>query len=251
MLDASFVAWSGYTAEKKKKFRFIHVSTDEVFGALGEEGVFDERTPYDPSSPYSATKAGSDHIARAWCRTYGMPVVVTNCSNNFGPSQHPEKFIPTVIRCAVTGAPIPLYGNGRNVRDWLFVEDHADGLLRAADSGKPGATYLFGGRAEFGNEDLCRMICRLLDAVTPSPYGRPYASQITYVAERPGHDFRYAIDPSAAERQLGWKAATSLEEGLTKTIEWYLRNPAWLIRHDGEFGRLGLARASQVKSEVG
>ncbi|HEX7776648.1 MAG TPA: dTDP-glucose 4,6-dehydratase [Parvibaculum sp.] len=246
MLEAAFAAWSRYDEAKKTGFRFIHVSTDEVFGALGPTGVFDETTSYDPSSPYSASKAGSDHLARAWHRTYGLPVTVTNCSNNYGPFQHAEKFIPTVIRSALAGGKIPVYGTGQNVRDWIFVEDHVEGLLKAAEAGTPGETYLFGGGSERCNDDLCRLICNLLDELQPCTSGKAYADRISHVEDRPSHDFRYAIDSSSTRKALGWKAGTSLEEGLRATVRWYLAHPEAFMRDEGELARLGLARSSAV-----
>jgi dTDP-glucose 4,6-dehydratase len=244
VLEAALAAWSRYDDGKKANFRFVHVSTDEVFGTLGQTGIFDETTAYDPSSPYAASKAGSDHLARAWCRTYGLPVIVTNCSNNYGPFQHAEKFIPTVIRSVLAGDRIPVYGAGRNVRDWIYVEDHVEGLLDAAETGLPGETYLFGGRVERCNDDLCRMICTLLDGLHPCASGNSHADRITYVQDRPNHDFRYAIDPTATEAALGWRARTSIDDGLRATVYWYLDHPEAFMRDAEELGRLGLARTS-------
>lgn len=201
--------------------RFLHVSTDEVYGSLGETGAFNETVAYQPNSPYSASKAGSDHLVRAWHHTYGMNVVTTNCSNNYGPRQHREKLVPTVIVSAIEGRPIPVYGNGANVRDWLFVEDHCDALASVFESGKAGQTYLIGGRNEWRNLDLVMRICTLLDEVAgDGPIGG-YGSLITFVHDRPGHDARYAIDPTKIERELGWHAAHSFEDGLRETIRWY------------------------------
>jgi dTDP-glucose 4,6-dehydratase len=242
LLEASLAAWLSYERSKKESFRFVHVSTDEVFGQLGPEGFFTERTAYDPSSPYSASKAGGDHLVRAWNRTYRLPVIVTNCSNNFGPFQHPEKFIPTIIHNALSGSDIPIYGKGQHIRDWIFVEDHVDGLFKAADAGVPGATYLFGGGAALRNDELCRLVCAALDAARPAKGGKKYKDQITFVEDRPGHDLRYAIDSAASNTVLGWSAVISLERGLERTVEWYLRHPDWFARDTAQLKRLGLAR---------
>jgi dTDP-glucose 4,6-dehydratase len=242
LLEAATRQWSRLSGERRDRFRFIHVSTDEVFGSLGETGCFDSSSRYAPNSPYAASKAASDHFARAWHHTYGLPVIVTNCSNNYGPRQHAEKLIPTVIRHALDGAPIPVYGSGANTRDWLYVEDHVSGLLAALGHGKPGDTYLFGGRCEVRNIDLVTKICALLDARSPHSEASSYAQQITFVTDRPGHDFRYAIDPSHAEAALGWAAKERLERGLAATIDWYLANSGWLIPVS-ELGRQGTRRA--------
>lgn len=226
---------------RRERFRFIQVSTDEVFGTLGDTGTFDAKSPYAPHSPYAASKASADHVARAWHATYGLPVIVANCSNNYGPRQHAEKLIPTVIRCALAGAPIPIYGNGANQRDWLHVEDHVAGLFAALERGRPGATYLFGSGNSIRNMDLAEMICRRLDARRPRANGAPYAKQIGLVPDRPGHDYRYAIDPSVAERELGWRAAHSLDAGLGQTIDWYLANSDWLGSM-ADHARLGTRR---------
>ncbi|HSJ06960.1 MAG TPA: dTDP-glucose 4,6-dehydratase [Longimicrobiales bacterium] len=213
-------------------FRFVHVSTDEVFGALGDESRFDESSAYDPRSPYSATKAGSDHLARAWYHAYGLPVIVTNCSNNYGPCQFPEKLIPLMIRTAARGGPLPIYGDGRNVRDWIYVDDHVAGLLAALEYGTPGETYLFGGEAERRNIDVVHAICALLDELRPSPDGA-HARLIAFVEDRPGHDYRYAIDSSRTRAALDWHPALSFEEGLRRTVEWYLANEAWCEAVEG------------------
>ena len=244
LLEAASRQWSRLGGERRDRFRFLHVSTDEVFGSLGETGRFDERSRYAPNSPYAASKAASDHFARAWHHTYGLPVIVTNCSNNFGPRQHAEKLIPTVIRHSLDCAAIPVYGSGANTRDWLYVEDHVSGLLAALRQGKPGDTYLFGGRCEVRNIDLATKICDLLDTRSPRSDGKPYAQQLTFVADRPGHDFRYAIDPSHAEATLGWAAKKRLEHGLAATVDWYLANSNWLIPVS-ELGRLGMRRADR------
>ena len=210
---------------KSAGFRFVHVSTDEVFGSLGAEGMFSESTAYDPSSPYSATKAGADHLAQAWHRTYGLPVVVSNCSNNYGPRQFPEKLIPLVLLNALDGKPLPVYGDGLNVRDWLHVEDHADALVRVAEAGVPGQSYAVGGNSEKTNIDIVRQICTLLDARRPT--GKSYADLISFVTDRPGHDQRYAIDASKIKRELGWSPARQFEQGLADTVDWYLANETW------------------------
>ena len=206
-------------------FRFHHISTDEVFGSLGETGQFSETTPYDPRSPYSASKAASDHLVRAWAETYGLPVVMTNCSNNYGPYHFPEKLIPVVILNALAGKPVPVYGAGLNVRDWLYVEDHADALLCVLEKGKLGRSYNIGGENEVRNIDIVHKICALLDEM--HPIGALHARLITHVSDRPGHDARYAIDPSRIREELGWRPSVTLDEGLRKTVRWYLDNEAW------------------------
>ena len=229
--------------EAPAAFRFHHISTDEVFGSLGDEGAFTETSPYQPNSPYSASKASSDMLARAWGETFGLPVVVSNCSNNYGPYQFPEKLIPVVVLSAAAGKPIPVYGKGENVRDWLYVEDHAAALLAIAERGAPGETYNVGGRAERSNLDLVRMICKTLDERRPDPSWGKHESLIEFVADRPGHDFRYAVDCSKIERELGWRQSVSLEEGLAKTVDWYLDNNEWIdrIRERGfKDSRIGL-----------
>ena len=202
--------------------RFLHVSTDEVYGTLGASGLFTEETPYAPNSPYSASKASSDFIVRSYYHTYGMPVVTTNCSNNYGPNQHKEKLIPTIIRKAVAGEPIPMYGDGKNIRDWLYVKDHCVGIKKAIDTGKLGETYNIGGRNERENLYIAHTICKILDTLQPK--GFSYKEQITFVTDRPGHDFRYAIDATKIENELGWKADENFESGIEKTIAWYLEN---------------------------
>jgi dTDP-glucose 4,6-dehydratase len=238
LLEAALRHWSRLPSVRQAGFRFVHVSTDEVFGTLAGEGHFDEDSRYAPNSPYAASKAAADHFVRAWHQTYGLPTMVTNCCNNYGPGQHAEKLVPTVIRHALSGAPIPLYGTGANMRDWLYVEDHVTGLMATLQYGRPGETYLFGGRCELRNLDLAGMICAVLDARRPRPDGKSYAQQITFVKDRPGHDWRYAIDPSHAEAALGWRAAEPLNSGLAKTIDWYLANADCLIPVN-ELGRLG------------
>lgn len=211
--------------DKPESFRFHHISTDEVYGSLGDEGFFTEETAYAPNSPYSASKAASDHLARAWFETYKLPVVTTNCSNNYGPYQFPEKLIPVVILSAIAGNPIPVYGDGSNIRDWLYVEDHADALLKVLKEGVVGQTYNIGGNSEVKNIDLVRMICSILDEYLPSQL--PYNEQITFVTDRPGHDFRYAIDCSKIKDELGWEPSLSLRQGMEKTVQWYLDNKSW------------------------
>lgn len=230
-----------YRAHQHSEFRFVHVSTDEVFGSLATDGKFQPDTPYDPSSPYSASKAASDHLARAWQRTYGLPVVVTNCSNNYGPNQFPEKLIPLVILKAVAGEPLPVYGKGENVRDWLYVDDHAAALQVVLEKGRPGSTYLIGGDSERRNIDVVRAICAILDELRPT--ARKHEDLITFVKDRPGHDLRYAIDASRTKSELGWQPRESFESGLRKTVEWYLENERWWRRVvSGEYKgeRLGL-----------
>ncbi|MEO0700842.1 MAG: dTDP-glucose 4,6-dehydratase [Pseudomonadota bacterium] len=223
LLEAARAYWT--TAGQPEDFRFHHVSTDEVFGSLGETGMFTEETSYDPRSPYSASKAASDHLVRAWGETYGLPVVLSNCSNNYGPYHFPEKLIPVVILNALAGKPIPVYGKGENVRDWLFVEDHADALLCVLEKGALGRSYNIGGENEAKNIDIVRTICRLLDARRPE--AAPHEDLITYVTDRPGHDLRYAIDPARIRAELGWRPSVTLDEGLERTVDWYLANEVW------------------------
>ncbi|WP_135447911.1 dTDP-glucose 4,6-dehydratase [Tabrizicola caldifontis] len=240
LLEAARAHWT--RQGRPEGFRFHHISTDEVFGSLGPTGQFTEETPYDPRSPYSASKAASDHLVRAWHETYGLPVVLTNCSNNYGPYHFPEKLIPVVILNALHGKPIPVYGTGENVRDWLYVEDHADALLLVLEKGTLGRSYNIGGENERRNIDLVRTICALLDEMAPKP--TPYADQITFVADRPGHDARYSIDPSRIRQELGWRPSVTVEEGLRRTVRWYLDNESWwrpLLSRRGVGERLGKA----------
>ena len=240
MLEAARAYW--VAQGRPADFRFHHISTDEVFGSLGPTGKFTEDTPYDPRSPYSASKAASDHLVRAWHETYGLPVVLTNCSNNYGPYHFPEKLIPVVILKALAGAPIPIYGKGDNVRDWLFVEDHADALLLVVQKGEPGRSYNIGGENEASNLDLVQKICAILDEKRPG--NAPYAEQIAFVADRPGHDQRYAIDPSRIREELGWRPSVTIDEGLEKTVQWFLDHEDWwraLQDRDGVGQRLGTA----------
>lgn len=239
MLEAARSFWS--RSGRPEGFRFHHISTDEVFGSLGETGQFTEETPYDPRSPYSASKAASDHLVRAWFETYSLPVVLTNCSNNYGPYHFPEKLIPVVILNALHGRAIPVYGNGRNVRDWLYVEDHADALLLVLEKGALGRSYNIGGENEKTNIDLVRTICAILDVKRPLE-GGSYADLITFVTDRPGHDARYAIDASRLRKELGWRPSVTVEEGLERTVQWYLDNEAWwrpLLQRHGVGRRLG------------
>ncbi len=233
-----------YWAKKRRPetFRFHHISTDEVYGSLDETGYFTETSPYQPNSPYSASKAGSDHLVRAWHETYGLPVVITNCSNNYGPYQFPEKLIPVVIQNALAGEPIPIYGTGDNIRDWLHVEDHAEALLLVLDKGQNGRSYNIGGENEMTNLAIVRLICGLLDRLQPG--SAPYAKQITFVTDRPGHDRRYAIDPTRLRTELAWRPSYTPETGLEQTIQWYLDNGEWLRALQDRTGvgqRLGLS----------
>lgn len=239
LLESARQYWQG--RGRPDDFRFHHISTDEVYGTLGADGLFTEDTPYAPNSPYSASKAGSDHLARAWFHTYGLPVVISNCSNNYGPFHFPEKLIPVVILNALAGRDIPVYGSGENIRDWLFVEDHAEALLLVLQRGTPGRQYNIGGGNEARNIDLVRMICAILDDLRPR--AAPYADLITFVADRPGHDLRYAIDGSRIAQELGWTPRVGLQDGLERTVRWYLENEPWwraLAARDGVGQRLGM-----------
>jgi dTDP-glucose 4,6-dehydratase len=246
LLEAARDYWSRLDADAKAAFRLLHVSTDEVYGSLGAAGLFTEDTPYDPSSPYSASKASSDHLAKAWQRTYGLPVVVSNCSNNYGPYHFPEKLIPLTILNALAGERLPVYGKGENVRDWLYVEDHARALDLIVERGRAGETYNVGGRNERRNIDVVRRICAVLDELAPS--NRPREELIEFVADRPGHDVRYAIDASKLENELGWRALENFDTGIEKTVRWYLDNDWWWRplreRYSGE--RLGLLKSAKA-----
>jgi len=247
LLETSRDYWNRLSGSKKKEFRFLHISTDEVFGSLSSEGFFDEQSAYDPKSPYSASKAASDHIVRAWHNTYDLPVLITNCSNNYGPYQYPEKLIPLVILNAMNGKPIPVYGKGENIRDWLYVEDHASALTQVLQEGKIGETYLIGGRNEKTNLEVVNTICEVLDRIVTNPLVEKHASLIEFVTDRPGHDMRYAIDPSKIERDLGWKPSVTFEQGIEKTVRWYLENAEWLkniLNGETEIKRLGLERSA-------
>jgi dTDP-glucose 4,6-dehydratase len=226
MLQASLEYWM--ERSKFSDFRFHHISTDEVFGTLGNEGYFTEKTAYDPSSPYSASKAGSDHLVRAWNRTYGLPTIVTNCSNNYGPYQFPEKLIPLMILNALKGLPLPVYGSGKQVRDWLYVEDHVEALVNIVENGKVGQTYNIGGDTELQNIQIVNKICELLDELVPESAFRPHSKLITHVQDRPGHDQRYAIDTSKVKTELNWTQKNSLDFGLRKTVLWYIENSNWI-----------------------
>jgi dTDP-glucose 4,6-dehydratase len=227
LLEAARAYHANLPAERKAQFTFVHVSTDEVYGSLGPTGKFSESTAMKPNSPYSASKAAGDHLARAWFETYGLPTIVTNCTNNYGPRQHPEKLIPHMITCALSGKPLPVYGDGKNIRDWIHVEDHCNGVALALEKGKPGETYCFGGDAERTNIDVVNTICKTLDVVSPRSDGKSYTTQITYVTDRLGHDRRYAIDDSKAQKTVGFTRIHNFESGLRATIEWYLANAAW------------------------
>ncbi len=254
LLDAALRHWRGMPAERAARFRFHHISTDEVFGSLGPTGRFTETTRYEPNSPYSASKAASDHLARAWHATYGLPVVLSNCSNNYGPFQFPEKLIPLTIVKALCEEALPVYGTGDNVRDWLHVDDHARALLDVLTRGRVGESYNVGGRSERTNIEVVRAICALLDELAPRAGGRTYAGLITFVADRPGHDKRYAMDASKIERELGWVPRETFESGLRGTVSWYLENRAWwerirASRYAGD--RLGLATVPAPAAAAG
>lgn len=245
LLEAARGYWSSLDPARKANFRFLHVSTDEVYGSLGDEGLFSELTPYDPSSPYSASKAASDHLAKAWQRTYGLPIVVSNCSNNYGPYHFPEKLIPLTILNALAGDRLPVYGRGENVRDWLHVEDHARALDTIVERGRIGETYNVGGRNERRNIDVVRRICEVLDRLAPGDH--PREDLIEFVPDRPGHDERYAIDASKLENELGWRALETFDTGIEKTVQWYLDNKWWWQplreRYNGQ--RLGLIKEAR------
>ncbi|CQR70506.1 dTDP-glucose 4,6-dehydratase [Sporomusa ovata DSM 2662] len=243
LLEGARKYWRELGEEKQDKFRFLHISTDEVYGSLGASGFFTEETAYAPNSPYSASKASSDHLVRAYHHTYGLPVLMSNCSNNYGPYQFPEKLIPLMILNALEGKALPIYGNGQNVRDWLYVEDHCQAILRVLEAGKPGEKYNIGGHNEKKNLDIVHTLCNILDEKKPRSDGKSYREQITYVKDRPGHDMRYAIDASKIQKELGWVPAETFETGIVKTVEWYLNNLEWCRRvTDGSYRRerLGL-----------
>ncbi|WP_180012143.1 dTDP-glucose 4,6-dehydratase [Acinetobacter sp. YH12235] len=245
LLEVARKYWQNLSTIKKSRFKFHHISTDEVYGDLeGTTDLFTETTPYLPSSPYSASKASSDHLVRAWHRTYGLPVVITNCSNNYGPYHFPEKLIPLMILNALDGKSLPIYGNGQQIRDWLFVEDHARALYQVATEGIVGETYNIGGHNEKQNIEVVKTICKILDELKPRLEGKTYTSLITFVNDRPGHDLRYAIDASKIERELGWKPQESFETGIRKTVQWYLNNLEWCQRvQDGSYQRERLGEA--------
>ena len=244
LLESARKYWRGLEGAEKDNFRFLHVSTDEVYGSLGSTGKFTETTAYQPNSPYSASKASSDHLVRAYFHTYGLPVLTTNCSNNYGPFQFPEKLIPLIIHNALAGKPLPIYGNGLNIRDWLFVEDHCAAIGRVLDAGTPGEVYNIGGNNEKTNLEVVHTLCDLLDTLKPRADGASYRSQITFVTDRPGHDARYAIDASKIKNTLGWEPSETFETGLKKTVTWYLEHQDWCQRvMDGSYRgeRLGSA----------
>ena len=252
LLDRSLAYWRTLDAAEQARFRFLHVSTDEVYGSLGESGAFTEQTPYAPSSPYSASKASSDHLVQAWHHTYGLPTLTTNCSNNYGPYQYPEKLIPLMILNALEGKPLPIYGNGQNVRDWLFVEDHCRAIWHVIRKGVPGQMYNVGGNSEKTNLGVVDTLCTLLDELAPDAANRPYARLKTFVADRPGHDWRYAIDASKIRDQLGWRPQESFASGMRRTVQWYLDNRDWCEKvrrnaYDGQ--RLGLGITEQSGAE--
>ncbi|QDR82011.1 dTDP-glucose 4,6-dehydratase [Sporomusa termitida] len=238
LLEAARKYWRELSAEGRNKFRFLHISTDEVYGSLGETGYFTEETPYAPNSPYSASKAASDHLVRAYYHTYGLPVLMTNCSNNYGPFQFPEKLIPLMIINALEGKPLPVYGTGRNIRDWLYVEDHCQAILTVLEKGSVGEKYNIGGHNEMTNMCIVHTLCDILDTSRPRSDGKSYREQITFVKDRPGHDLRYAIDASKIQRQLGWVPAETFATGIIKTVNWYLNNNVWCQRvTDGSYRR--------------
>jgi len=228
LLEAARHYRLGLNESDQAGFRFHHISTDEVFGSLGDEGLFTETSPYEPSSPYSASKAASDHLVRAWFETYGLPVVLSNCSNNYGPYQYPEKLIPVIISKVLKGQAIPVYGSGKNVRDWLYVDDHARALVHIMNTGEKGRSYNVGGNEERNNIDVVEAVCAILDDLRPANNGQSHADLIEHVADRPGHDFRYAIDATRIKEELGWEPQESFESGMRKTVEWYLDNQAWV-----------------------
>jgi len=238
LLEAAKKYWNVLDNDRKSQFRFLHVSTDEVYGTLGETGYFTEETPYAPNSPYSASKASSDHLVRAYCHTYGLPVLMTNCSNNYGSFQFPEKLIPLIILNALEGKLLPIYGDGQNVRDWLYVEDHCRAIMTVLDKGKPGEKYNIGGHNEKTNLSIVQAVCDILDEKQPRRDGKSYRGQITFVKDRPGHDLRYAIDASKIKKELGWVPTETFETGIAKTIEWYLASMEWCQRvTDGSYKR--------------
>lgn len=246
LLEVARAYWTELNKQEKSTFRFHHISTDEVYGSLGEIGYFTEASPYQPNSPYSASKASSDHLVRAWRETFQLPTITINCSNNYGPYQFPEKLIPLIILNAIEGKPLPIYGNGEHTRDWLYVDDHAEALLTVFERGAIGQTYNIGGHSEKKNVEVVTTICRLLDEIKPMLGGKKYESLINYVEDRPGHDFRYAIDPSKISRDLGWKPKETFESGIRKTVHWYLENLSWCQHvQDGSYRRERLGLGAQ------
>jgi len=245
MLEISRNYWQSLADEKRKMFRFLHISTDEVFGSLGKEGIFTENTPYDPRSPYSASKASSDHLVRAWYHTYGLPALITNCSNNYGPYQYPEKLIPVIILNALQARPVPVYGKGENIRDWLFVEDHVKALWLVLNEGQIGETYCIGGNNEQRNIDVVRMICGLMDEMSTNSKISRHEELITFVQDRPGHDLRYAIDATKIKNDLNWQPQTTFEQGFRQTVKWYLDHLQWCQTVLG--GKINLERIGLLK----
>ena len=241
LLEIAREYYESLQGDKKQAFKFHHISTDEVYGSLGDTGLFTETTRYKPNSPYSASKASSDHLVRAWNKTYDLPVVISNCSNNYGPFQFPEKLIPLTIQKAISGEPLPIYGKGDNIRDWLFVDDHVKALWKIVTEGENGEVYNVGGHNEKTNIEVVMTMCQILDELSPRADGKPYADQIVYVADRPGHDRRYAIDAAKIERELGWTPDETFETGIRKTVEWYLANSEWIAKVSGDYSgsRLG------------
>jgi dTDP-glucose 4,6-dehydratase len=250
LLEAARQYIEQLVAEDRDRFRFHHISTDEVFGSLGPNGFFTEESPYQPNSPYSASKASSDHLVRAWHETFGVPVVLSNCSNNYGPYQYPEKLLPVIISKATLGQPIPVYGKGENVRDWLYVDDHARALVLIMLNGEVGRSYNVGGNEERTNIEVVKKVCGILDRLCPSESGRPYESLITFVTDRPGHDLRYAIDASRIKRELGWEPTETFDSGMEKTVEWYLNNQEW-IRSVSAKNRQSGQRLGTAKNKAG
>ena len=245
MLEQSLAYWRGLDAARQQDFRFLHVSTDEVYGSLGAEGYFTEQTPYAPNSPYSASKAASDHLVRAFHHTYGLPVLTTNCSNNYGPYQFPEKLIPLIIQKAISGQDLPVYGDGSNVRDWLYVEDHCIAIETVLNDGRIGEVYNVGGDSEMRNIDVVELLCEILDRMQPRTDGVSYKQQITFVTDRPGHDARYAIDASKIKGELGWSPKETFATGIERTVRWYLDNTEWVSRVlDGSYQGERLGGAS-------
>lgn len=248
LLEACREYWNGLKGPETSTFRFVHISTDEVYGSLGPDGYFTEQTPYSPNSPYSASKASSDHLVRSYFHTYGLPTITTNCSNNYGPYQFPEKLIPLMIHNALSGKALPVYGDGQNIRDWLYVEDHCKALVRVLEKGKPGETYNIGGNSEKKNIEIVNTICDLLDKLRPRTDNMSYREQITFVKDRPGHDRRYAIDATKIKRELGWEPEETFDTGIRKTVQWYLDNQWWVQRvTSGKYRmeRLGLGKEKE------
>ncbi len=247
LLNASRDYWETLTGSKRESFRFLHISTDEVYGSLGDTGYFTEQTPYAPNSPYAASKASSDHLVRSYFKTFGLPTLTTNCSNNYGPRQFPEKLLPLMIHNCVQGKPLPVYGKGQNIRDWLFVEDHCNALMRTLEKGAPGEVYNIGGSSEKTNLETVRSLCKIMDELLPQSPHAPHESLITFVSDRPGHDLRYAIDATKIKTELGWEPREDFDSGLRKTVQWYLDNPEWIARAlSGDYRGERLGLNSQV-----